>query len=371
MTGSKLVDVQSLENLKKHGGNTKRLAKMYGLAGSDLVDFSSNINPYGPPQDVLDAVNKAIGGINEYPEQDAETLVEAIAEYTGIDSDHVVVGNGSIELIYQVPQVLKPKKALLMVPSFTEYELSLVRAGAKIVYKKAFSSEEAVAKMLGALNDIDMVVLGNPNNPCGYKIAGSNLIELIDNNPGCAWVVDEAFIDFTSSRIEDTLASDVYIRDNLIVLRSMTKLYSIPGIRLGYMIAPPWVAEKVKEVKYPWSINTIAIEAGLAALKNRSFVEESIPVLLSEAKRFYSNLSQVDGIVPFEPAANYILAQIKGGLASVKLQKMLLHKGFAIRDCSTFTGMDGSYFRVAVKRPEENNGLLTALKEILEDQEIR
>jgi len=366
LTESKPADVQNLENLKKHGGNTKRLAKKFNLDGSGLIDFSSNINPYGPPQGVLGAVKNAIANINEYPEQEAETLVEAISESSGVGSDNIVVGNGSIELIYQVPQVLKPKKALLLVPNFTEYELSLVRAGVRIVYKKAFSFEEAVIKMSGSLNDVDMVVLGNPNNPCGYKISRNSLMELIDNNQRCAWVVDEAFIDFTSSGQEDTLAGDVSTRDNLIVLRSMTKLYSIPGVRLGYMIAPIWVAEKVKEVKYPWSINTIAIEAGLAALKDRKFVEESVRVLLSEACRFYNNLSQVEGLIPYKPAANYILVRVEGDLTSIRLQEMLLRKGFAIRDCSTFTGMDENYFRVAVKRPEENDRLLASLKEIFE-----
>lgn len=366
MTESKVVDVQNLENLKKHGGNTKSLAKEFGLDGSSLIDFSSNINPYGPPQGVLESVKNAIVNINEYPEQEAETLVEAIAARSGLGSDNIVIGNGSIELIYQIPQVLKPKKALLPVPSFTEYELSSVRAGARIVYKKAFSSEEAVAKISGSLNDVDMVMLGNPNNPCGYKIARNSLLELIDNYRRCAWVVDEAFIDFTSSGQEDTLVGDVCTRDNLIVLRSMTKLYSIPGIRLGYMIAPPWVAEKVKEVKYPWSINTLAIEAGLAALEDRKFVEESVPVLFREADRFYNNLSQVDGLVPLKPAANYVLVRIEGDITSIRLQEMLLRKGFAVRDCSTFTGMDENFFRVAVKRPEENDKLLIALKEIFE-----
>jgi len=366
LTESKAVDAQNLENLKKHGGNTKRLAKKFGLDGSGLIDFSSNINPYGPPPGVLEAIKNAVANINEYPEQEAETLLEAISEHIGVSGDNVVAGNGSIELIYQIPQTLKPKKALLLVPSFTEYELSLVRAGARIVYRKAFSSKDALTKISGSLNDLDMVVLGNPNNPCGYKIARGSLLELIDNYRKCAWVVDEAFIDFTSSRREDTLVRDVYARDNLIVLRSMTKLYSMPGVRLGYMIAPSWVAEKVKEIKYPWSINTVAIEAGLAALEDENFVEETVPALLSEAGRFYDDLCRIDGLAPFEPAANYILVRIEGGLTSFGLQEMLLRKGFAIRDCSTFTGMDENYFRIAVKRPEENDRLLASLKEIFE-----
>lgn len=355
----------NLEKLKRHGGNVRLLANKLGISADDLVDFSSNINPYGPPGSVSRAVKRAINNISDYPEQEAESLIGEIANHLEIDETNIVAGNGTIELIYMLPRVLKSNRVLLPVPSFTEYELSLYRAGAKIVYKNAFT-ESAVAKVIKKpLGNIDMVVIGNPNNPCGYLIEKSALLKAIDNNPECMWVLDEAFIDFTEDGSKNSLIKEAASRDNLVVLRSLTKIFGIAGLRLGYMVAPAKMAEKIREAKYPWSVNSVAIAAGIAALKDKSFVSKSVSSISKEAERFYDELLKVDGLYPFKPSANYILVRIEKAVTSVKLQEMLLRRRFVIRDCSSYTGMDDRHFRVAVKLPEDNQRLIGALREVL------
>jgi len=350
--------------LKEHGGNVGQLAKSLGIQVSDLVDFSSNINPYGPPEAVTEAVRLAVDVIDEYPEQQAESFVGAVAQSLGIESRNIVAGNGTIELIYLIPQAFKAERALLVVPSFTEYELSLRKAGANIVCKEALTGEDVLRSIDGRPQEYDIAIIGNPNNPCGYRIDKDSLIEIIEGHPGCLWVIDEAFIDFTINGDGSSLVRPAAENDNLIVLRSLTKIYSVAGLRLGYMVSSPGTAAKVREEKYPWSINSIALAAGVAALKESEFVDWSVKLLSDEAQRFFKELSKVEWLTPYEPSANYILVKIESEMTASSLQEELLSRGIAIRDCSSYTGMDEKHFRVAVKRPQDNDRLLSILREL-------
>ncbi len=359
------MSLKDKDKLKKHGGNTRLLARSLGLEAVDLVDFSSNINPYGPSRKVLNAIKNTLGSIGEYPDQEAETFAAAVAENLRIRPENIVAGNGTIELIYLIPRALGAKKALLPVPSFTEYELSLVKAGTRVVYNSALSADHLVETLSNTMAGVDLVIIGNPNNPCGYKIEKHDLLDAVDSNPDTTWVIDEAFIDFVPDGMDTTLVHEASHRNNLIVLRSLTKIFSIAGLRLGYLVTGPQTAHTIREEKYPWSINSLAIAAGKAALDDKGFVTNSVNKLAREAQRFYAGLSGIDDLTPFKPAANYILVRIEAQITSPDLQKALLTRGYAIRDCSSYTGMDNTYFRVAVKRPEDNDKLLDALRNIL------
>lgn len=352
--------------LKKHGGNVKRLAERLGIDPGGIMDFSSNINPYGPPESVVEAAKTAISKIDEYPEQEAETFVEAVSGRFGLDAQNIVAGNGTIELIYLIPQVIRPKKALLLVPSFTEYEVALARAEVDVSYKTVFADFRALEALSEAHSgEFDFVILGSPNNPCGYSIKKDALLGLIDDAKQTTWVIDEAFIDFAVDAGENTLVYEAASRDNLVVLRSLTKIYSIPGLRLGYLVANSSFAKQIREAKFPWSVNSIAIAAGAAALKDEFFAERSMMALSSEAVRFSSELDAIEGLSVFIPTANFVFIKIETDITAAVLQEKLLKEGFAIRDCSTYTGLDDRYFRVAVKRPEENDRLLMALNKVL------
>ena len=333
-----------------------------------MIDFSSNINPYGPPDSVMDAARRAVEGISEYPEQQAESFVVAAANALGVDPENIVASNGSIELIYLIPQVWDVKHALLLVPSFTEYERALKKTGAVIAYEKALDGATALARLEEASREADMAIIGNPNNPCGYAIERGDLLKLIDERPGCLWVIDEAFIDFVEAPERATLANDAIARENVVVLRSLTKMYSIAGLRLGYMIASSGLTRKVRVEKHPWSVNNIALEAGIAALGERDFAASSAASLAAEAHRLYLEISGIAGLKAYEPSANYMLVEIEDGarpMTSAKLQVEMLRRGIAIRDCGSYTGLDERYFRVAVKRPQDNDRLLTALRDAL------
>ncbi|MDI6815645.1 MAG: threonine-phosphate decarboxylase CobD [Actinomycetota bacterium] len=356
------------DRLSEHGGNVRRLAQRLGIDVGELVDFSSNINPYGPPESVLAAVRRAVERISEYPEQEAESFVAAAADALRVDPKNIVASNGSIELIYLIPQAWDVKRALLLVPSFTEYELALKKTGAQIIYEKALDGATALARLEEASREADMAIIGNPNNPCGYAIGRSDLLKLIDERPGCLWVIDEAFVDFVEAPEQSSLAKDAIARENVVVLRSLTKMYSIAGLRLGYMIASPGLARKVSAEKQPWSVNNIALEAGIAALEAGDFAASSAASLAAEASRLNAGISGIAGLKAYKPSANYILVEIEESarsMTSAALQVEMLRRGIAIRDCGSYTGLDERYFRVAVKRPADNDRLLAALKDAL------
>ncbi|MDP2211053.1 MAG: threonine-phosphate decarboxylase CobD [Candidatus Aquicultor sp.] len=363
MTGSDETD-----RLSEHGGNVRRLAERLGIDGGELVDFSSNINPYGPPESVIAAVRRAVEAISEYPEQQAESFVAAAADALRVDPANIVASNGSIELIYLIPQAWDVKRALLLVPSFTEYELALKKTGAGIVYEKALDAATALERLEDASREADMAIIGNPNNPCGYAIGRSDLLELIDDRPSCLWVIDEAFVDFVEAREQASLANDAVARENVVVLRSLTKMYGIAGLRLGYMIASSGLARKVRADKHPWSVNNIALEAGIAALGAGDFAASSAASLAAEARRLYLEISGIAGLKAYESSANYMLVEIEDrtwSMTSAKLQVEMLRRGIAIRDCGSYTGLDERYFRVAVKRPQDNDRLVAALRDAL------
>jgi len=365
ITGSDETD-----RLSEHGGNIKRLAERLGIDGGELVDFSSNINPYGPPENVMAAVRRAVESISEYPEQQAESFVAAAADALRVDPENIVASNGSIELIYIIPRAWDARRTLLLVPSFTEYEIALKKialkkTGAEIAYEKALDAATALERLEEASRETDMAIIGNPNNPCGYAIGRGDLLDLIDERPGCLWVIDEAFIDFVEAPERATLANDAIARENVVVLRSLTKMYGIAGLRLGYMIGSTALARKVRAEKHPWSVNNIALEAGIAALGAGDFAESSAASLAAEARRLSLEISGVAGLRVYEPSTNYILVEIEDGersMTSAKLQVEMLRRGIAIRDCGSYTGLDERYFRVAVKRPRDNDRLLAALR---------
>jgi threonine-phosphate decarboxylase len=350
------------------------LAEKHGVDPLGVIDFSSNINPYGPPARVVEAMQKALKSIGDYPEPHAESFVEAVSQNLGVSRQLIVAGNGSIELLHLIAKVATAdvmpaisSTVLLPVPCFTEYELALHKTGTNIRYINALDSEEAVKLLSANAENTSMVMIGNPNNPCGYRIDKDKILRLVDRYSETFWVVDEAFIDFIDRYEDVSLVGEVAGRENLVVIRSLTKIFSLAGVRIGFAVAPERIAEKLKDEKYSWSINSIAIAAGIAALRESEFVSESVSKLRKSADDLYGELLKLDGINPFKPSVNYIMLKIETPISSTDMQIAMLKKGVAVRDCASYTGLDGDYIRVAVKTPEQNAILLEQLNEVLGD----
>jgi threonine-phosphate decarboxylase len=353
-----------------HGGNITEIGRRYNLKEDTIIDFSSNINPLGFPRGVKTLLQKEGHNIVRYPDPDSSELKRVISRMLDVDEKTILVGNGSTELIHLIPRVFKPKCALIPAPTFSEYEKSLFSLDCKLGYihlreKELFSLN--INEMINLLPKINILYLCNPNNPTGVLLPKSKIKPLLvkADRVNVLVVIDEAFMDFTDRQ---SITSEASRRKNLIVIKSMTKFFGIPGLRLGYLIANPKIVGAMNRYKEPWTVNTLAQKAGIACFKDRNFLSRTKEFIDQERKHFFTQLQKIKGLKPFNSSTNYILIKlISKRLPSDKLYEKMARRGFLIRDCRSFRGLGNKFIRVAVKKRKENNLLIKNLKELLEN----
>lgn len=356
-----------------HGGNLFALAGEMGVRYEELTDFSASINPLGISSAIRSAILDGVDGLVHYPYANAEPLCAALAAFHGVAPDQVVAANGTTELIYLLPRIIAGTRAMIVAPAFSEYERSLVAAGWTVRHhcldpaKRFDLNIDALARDLST-GDYRMLFLCNPANPTGrlYSVEEIGAVAALCRSRELLLVLDEAFMDFCG---EEASAIPVLIPDGgVIVLRSMTKFHAIPGLRLGYAVANPSTVAAICQARGPWSVNSLAMAAGMAALADEDFRQRTIAYVIAERKRFASALADIRGISVFASDTNYLLAQLSTPISSGELRRLLLGKQLLIRDCANFHGLDGSFVRMAVRRPDENETLLAALKGLVSDR---
>jgi len=361
--------LRQLEHI--HGGNITQAAWKYGIPKEKLVDFSANINPLGPSRKINSALTNNLGLISSYPDPDCRELKTALAAYLGIDRELLLMGNGAAELIYLFVRVTGCKKALIPVPTFCEYKLSVLSQGGEVIEvdmeeEKGFSLP--VEKIVNLIPQVDLIFLCNPNNPTGHVVDRKTIDYILDKSfsHGVIVLVDEAFMDFVPRRYLYTMMPEVGRVSNLIVLYSLTKFFGIPGLRLGAIAAPADLIARMNSSKDPWNVNVLAQVAGIEGLRDREHMQETNRLVSREKKILFEELQVIPGVRPIPGAANFILVDVsKSGLTSGELTDLLGRRGILVRDCNGFTGLAGRYIRLAVKTRPENILLLSALKDIL------
>lgn len=328
-----------------------------------IIDFSANINPLGTPASVKQAVADSLELLCHYPDPYCRELTEAIAAYEGVDRNRILCGNGAAELIFSFCQALKPKKALLPVPSFSEYRTALEAAGCEAVYytlseEKGFRLEEEFLPVLQAF-DGELLMLCNPNNPTGLVIGQPLLERILDicREKRIFLFVDECFLDLT----EDGRSLKTSLEDgNLLLLKAFTKSFGMPGLRLGYCLsgnAP--LLKRMGNQCQAWNVSIPAQLAGIAALKETAFLQRANEIIHSQRPVMIEALRKL-GLTVIESKTNFILFH-----SEKELRTPLLERGYQIRDCGNYPGLTEGWYRIAVKLPEENKGLLSNLEEIL------
>jgi threonine-phosphate decarboxylase len=354
-----------------HGGNIQEVCSTYGLEPGSLLDFSANINPLGYPPSLPEALMEGLPSILHYPDLNCTNLRRAIAKKTRHNEEEVLIGNGSTEFIYLIARAFRPSRGLVFEPTYSDYSRALSLVGAEV--EKLVSTEVVSFRPdLGNPNlkrrQPQIVFLCNPNNPTGNLIEKEEILALAEALPQCLVVVDEAFMDFVDEPPRYTTLPEAGKVKNLIVLHSMTKFFGFPGLRLGYAVAHPEVIARIEGCKEPWAVNALAQLAGEAALADEDFIFRSRQYAGTEKSFLYRELTLLGGISPIPPTVNFITSKItQEGLTSTELKEALLRKGLLIRDCSNFTGLNNKYFRVAVRRREENLLLLKALGTALKE----
>lgn len=349
-------------NMSAHGGNIYKKARELGIPESQILDFSANLSPLGIPEGVKNSMIKAIDGLINYPDPDCTVLTAAIASFDKVKEDQILCGNGGADLLFRLALALKPKKVLLPVPAFVEYEESLKAVDAQIEHFYLDQDFKVRENLLDGMKpEHDLLVICNPNNPTGLLVERELLLRVLDRaiQLDMHVLVDECFLEIYPEEQEYTLKGYLDRYPNLIILKSFTKMYAIPGVRLGYVLCGnPVFLQKMKASGQAWSVSYFAQEAGVAALEETEYRRQTIQLIADENQFMKEELSKLP-IRLFEGVVNYFFFQAPG---VTDLDKRLEKHGIMIRNCSNYVNLGNDYFRVAVKKREDNLRLLEALK---------
>lgn len=357
--------------MSDHGGNVRQLAGLANVSVRDLLDFSASINPLGFPEWLPVVVAAALEEIRHYPDPDCTRFVEAVSTRYRVAPERVVAGNGSAELIAALPRVLGAAKAVIPVPTYTDYARAAGDAGLAVrsvaldeARGFAFDAERVAARLDGR----EVVFLGRPNNPTGVLYAAREVVDLAVRHPRSWFVVDEAFVEFVAGDLGPAESGSLIGANlpNVVVLRSLTKLFAIPGLRLGFAVCPTALAPALRKALVPWSVNVLAQAVGVAALGDVGHVETTQAYIAERRGQLAGMLGAVAQLRVFPGSANYLLVKIaKGRVDARELATRLLQRAVAIRVCGDFEGLDHTYFRVAVRTSEENSRLVQEIKTAL------
>jgi threonine-phosphate decarboxylase len=349
-----------------HGGNTREHAQRLGIEESALTDFSANINPLGMPESLKSAIIAQLDRAERYPDPTYLELYAALARHHGCQPWQIIAGNGATELIFAVISILRPQKTLLLTPSFAEYRRALNKQGGLIVEyalneANDFNVDSGLLDALSA--DIDCLFICSPNNPTGQRVAPELLAQIVERcrHIGASLVIDEAFLDFAGD--QHSLIPQLIDQPHIFVLRSLTKFFAIPGLRLGYLISGDRdIVTRLKAQQEPWTINAFAELAGRIILDDQQYIAETHRWLKQEQPRLFNALSQFSALNVYPPSANYIFFRCLQ--PQIDLQARLLEHRILIRSCANYPGLTEGYYRIAVKDRQNNDRLIGALADI-------
>ncbi|MFD0959595.1 threonine-phosphate decarboxylase CobD [Paenibacillus chungangensis] len=351
-----------------HGGDLTTAAEAFGRESAQFLDFSSNMNPLGPPEYVGDIVQQYIQRIQVYPDPASRKLKELLSNLHGIDEKCLLIGNGAAELIDLAVRAIAPEAAAVVSPCFSEYADAVGKLGSRL-HRIPLSAQSGFVLGQDQLwqamqSGAGLYILGSPNNPTGRLIDRKLIEQLLDS--GAYVMLDEAFLDFVPGSETLTMVAEAARHSRLIVIRSMTKFYAVPGIRLGYAAAAPELIDSMRSLQVPWSVNSLAQSIGEAVIEDMPFVSRTLAWLDEERTWLAKKLNKL-GFIVTPSDANYLLLRLpeRMKLNASSLQEAMGRTGVLIRDASLFPGLDERYIRVAVKLREQNASLLERLAEMM------
>ena len=375
-----------------HGGNLAWAAKIAGCPASLILDFSASINPLGPPKSAITAIQGNLESIKTYPNPHYSQLRSSLSEWHQLPSEWILPGNGSAELFTWAGWELAPQSATCLVtPAFSDYERALKAFNANVC-RCPLLLEEVEGREAGGAGEVGEelyltpgledsplplsppplcasaplpskgLLLNNPHNPSGKLFPRREILPYLEEFS--LVVVDEAFMDFLPPQQQQSLISLVQDYPNLVILRSLTKFYSLPGLRLGYAIAHPDRLQRWQNWRDPWPVNTLAAAAGEAVIKDTDFQKQTRDWLIPARSQLFQGLAALPGLQPLESAANFLLVRTEQPSSQLQ-EKLLQHNHILIRDCLSFPELGDRYFRVAVRSHTDNQRLLEGFAAII------
>lgn len=356
-----------------HGSDLEKIEAYYGIKKEEIVSFSSNVNPLGISYKLKNTLAHRLDAITTYPERDYSKLRQCISNYTNAQVDNIIVGNGTSELISLFIQTQHPKKALILGPTYSEYEREIGLSGGVSKYYPLDEEHDFVLDVdafCSSLNDsIDLLVLCSPNNPTSNAITRKQMRKILDTcmKHGIFVMVDETYAEFADNEQDISCIKLTNCYTNLIILRGTSKFFAAPGLRLGYAITGNRdVLKAINTRKNPWSINSLAEIAGQLMFQDEEYIKQTKELISSERNRLYKELSSWDSVKVYKPSGNFMLMKIlKDDVTSDLLFEHCIKQKLMIRDCSSFPFLDNSFVRFCFMKPEDNDRLMHAFSELL------
>ncbi len=358
--------------IKGHGGNIYALSRQLGCRPSDIVDMSSNVNPLGPPSDLFSFICDNLDVITSLPEVDAESAIKSFASFYNISSEKILAGSGTTEFIYTIPQVVEAKQALILGPTYADYadactmhhvDYSFLHADERALFQHDLGHVKTKAK------NADIVFICNPNNPTGTLILADDLKDMCQSCPETVFVIDESYLLFAKNGMNESLMTCGL--SNVIVLNSMSKIFRIPGLRVGFMIAPEKIVETCRRYSRPWSMNSLAQVAVNHLLENpekiEKFIIKTVTFIQTEKDFFYNEMQTISGIKLFHSNTSFVLIQLPEEMNSYVVCDKLAEQKILIRNCSNFEGLSDKYIRVSLKDRATNQLLVDKLLTVLRE----
>lgn len=358
-----------------HGGNLVWAASIAGCSPFAILDFSASINPLGPPQSAIAAIQAHLGDLRDYPDPDYRALRQALSQFHQLPIEWILPGNGSAELLTWASRELAELQAThLFTPAFGDYQRALQAFDAKVVTclfdlaapgasdQKDIDPNAAYTVSIQPSASRCGLLLNNPHNPTGRLFSIDAILPFLDQF--ALVVIDEAFMDFLPPPEQQSLIDVVQEYPHLVILRSLTKFYSLPGLRLGYAIAHPDRLNRWRNWRDPWSVSTLAAAAGVAIVQDVDFQQQTWNWLKPARAQLSRGLANISGLTPLPSAVNFLLVHCQQSVTTLQY-RLLEQQQILIRDCLSFSELGDHYFRVAVRTVEQNQRLLDGLEAVL------
>lgn len=350
-----------------HGGNIHRLATRLSCRPGDILDFSANINPLGPPEYIWNVLARNLPDIIHYPDPEAGELVSGIAESYQLQPDQIVPGNGTSELLFAAVRAIEVRRAVIPVPAYIDYSHACQQAAVPVHFLLLQPEDDFqpdMEKLAAELRIGDLVILGQPNNPTGKMFDRQQLLHLAEQYPEVVFLVDEAFAGFVAD-----YRSLAGCKDNIIVLCSLTKLFAVPGLRLGFLAASPLICRKIRQQLSPWSVNSLAQAVGAAMVGDTFFIQKSCELVRRNRQILCRELVKIPFLKVVLSAANFLLLKLDADMTATELADNLVQQArIAVRVCDNYEGLNDQYLRIAVRSQQDNKHLVRALRTILQPE---